>query len=387
MATSLALASALEDSTDLLLERNVHIYGSVCMKTGIDLNTLADNKVMLEKLLELDRRGGIFSQQCMEQGLITALTNKDQLVSMQAKKTANMESGGEVVALVAYKIRVMLAHIRKAYDACQDFDNHKLKDLFTICSAQKEPTTKKARKDIRLGRRPHPFLAFRCNDGEEEEDDYIGIEPQFVTKYFDLKLQVGVILFDDGTEYQADSYEAGPHGFIVCKWLEPRMDLETEIPNVFLQDGVIATLQDVAPKGKAKAQTKFKPLAKVLAVPVLKRPASADHSQAEEEEEEGEEPQQQHLQSEVGFKAVPGKKGDWTVVVFNKQDKADKAQILHIVKDRISQHGHTTREMCENIASSLKGSHAQELSAPIKSQVDQLDMLRRCAKALKDSLL
>jgi len=183
MATSLALASALEGSTDLLLERNVHIYGSVCMKTGIDLNTLADNKVMLEKLLELDRRGGIFSQQCMEQGLITALTNKDQLVSMQAKKTADMESGGEVVALVAYKIRVMLAHIRKAYDACQDFDNHKLKDLFTICSAQKEPTTKKARKDIRLGSRPHPFLAFRCKAGEEEEDDYIGIEPQFVTKY------------------------------------------------------------------------------------------------------------------------------------------------------------------------------------------------------------
>ena len=59
-ATAVCLAACLD--VQLIVDKNVDLYKSIDMKSGLSQQGLLDSKVMLKSLLEVDPRGGYFLQ-------------------------------------------------------------------------------------------------------------------------------------------------------------------------------------------------------------------------------------------------------------------------------------------------------------------------------------
>jgi hypothetical protein len=159
-----------------------------------------------------------------------------------------------------------------------------LETIFDAFDDTYKPATPMKKKKVaephRVDAKKHPFLAFRdaepaedddledleldnddCmeDDVSENEDD----EKVEVLKQFILKRSVAVIIYSDGSTYDASSYEKGKDGFIIAGFGSHSSPWETEIPNSHLnEDGSISpatvvptdALKPKKPTAKAKAK-------------------------------------------------------------------------------------------------------------------------------------
>ena len=48
--------------TEHLAAKNIELYGSTDMKVGVDIDKLDESKALLQSLLAVDPRGGLFTQ-------------------------------------------------------------------------------------------------------------------------------------------------------------------------------------------------------------------------------------------------------------------------------------------------------------------------------------
>ena len=82
-------------------------------------------------------------------------------------KAAMLRSCGEeweqVIGMLAYRVRVMLSHVRACYDRSKgELDGHALASVFhEMATGQHAPDPRVQRRQTRLGKRPHPFMMFR----------------------------------------------------------------------------------------------------------------------------------------------------------------------------------------------------------------------------------
>lgn len=96
---------------------------------------------------------------------------------MYATKTAYMMTREETVLPTSFLVRVMLSHVRQAYDNCANHDVHPLDRVFAIINAPSSVGVSRlcrvTRLEQRIGSRPNPFIHFRtgAEAGDEEEDD------------------------------------------------------------------------------------------------------------------------------------------------------------------------------------------------------------------------
>ena len=109
-----ALVPALSPCKDLLLENKGRPYSSVQMGAAPDVENLLKFQPMLDPLVSLDARGGIFAQHDIVLGLIQlGLENKEwweKVIELATQRETNRLA---VLEKMAYYIRVMLNHLRK----------------------------------------------------------------------------------------------------------------------------------------------------------------------------------------------------------------------------------------------------------------------------------
>ena len=259
----LQLVSAVTNYQVPLLAHGVNLYKSLDMKIGLDRAKLQEHIGLLGDLIRLDARGGLFSQVDMETALAKLLGNARELGKPLGSDPAGDAEG---LRLMAYKIRVMLSHVRITHDGASKTDKlHNLQPLFevmTAADARGEVThAKKLRRTERLQLRPHPFLAFRSSgDGgdisQDEDVDAVQEKARIVTKFYQPNDGVAVVLMDDGETINSDHFERGPNGFVQAVWIgTPNEYYETEFVNTCIDDEGTFTpaVKPVpAPKGKAK---------------------------------------------------------------------------------------------------------------------------------------
>ena len=208
-ATHRAIAESLAPFLAILIEKHVDIYSSSNMKTGVDVDGILSIGSIMKGFIDLDSRGGVVSQNDMASELIAALKKADKVQAMLDKKTPNMTSAEEVISMTAFLLRVSLAHLRSLYDSCANLDTHPLADLFSMITRlsieRSDQLRSTARRESRMGARPHPFINFRSADDEnkskdkdkdlEDEDDE---EPHtFISAFYDPAARVARMLLLD----------------------------------------------------------------------------------------------------------------------------------------------------------------------------------------------
>ena len=167
-----ALTLALTDHVSRLVEKNIAIYDSSDFKIGINIGQLSESLLMLHDLVKLDTRGGFFSNGDLVAAVKASVVDKAGEVAMQAKALEAHKPLEDMYLMIAYKIRVMLSHVRYACDT-HSGDAHPLKLLFDLMIDGPAPTTplsdpRRMRRTERLGnKRPHPFTCFRPADDEQ----------------------------------------------------------------------------------------------------------------------------------------------------------------------------------------------------------------------------
>ena len=124
-STVRAIEGALSGHAAALAD--VEIYSTTSMKAGVNLDMLERLSPMLLSLVELDRRGGIFTQTDVEKAVSNVFaTNGKTAEAILAESPACGIAAPDVVSLISYKVRVMLAHVRHVFDACTDVSSHRL---------------------------------------------------------------------------------------------------------------------------------------------------------------------------------------------------------------------------------------------------------------------
>ena len=242
-ATSSTLAGVLAPFAGRLVEKNVGIYSSDDFKKGIDSEVLVSNADLLEKLVAIDSRGGFFAQQSMEAAVLMAINSASLRDLLQAKTLVLHKPLEEVVALIAYKLRVMLAHVRTKWDSIVpgSVPPSGFEGIFAILE-QPQPawSARKVRRTERLKRRPHPFVHYReqdDNDDDNEDNKDSKDDSTIVSKYFDGK--AAHILKANGLVASADIYLKGPAGFAIARWIAESTDFQLEVPNSCVHDGAL----------------------------------------------------------------------------------------------------------------------------------------------------
>jgi hypothetical protein len=141
----------------------------------------------------------------------------------------------EVLELVAYKIRVMMSHVRNCYDGAKVDEKkaHQLKVLFGLLDNGHlvGSSVRKQRREARLGRRVHPFPFFRDGADDAEPTDQPDDEITPIAKYFDGGQMCARMLLSDGRMLNADAYAHGPDGFIIATWHDPKVTWATDVLN------------------------------------------------------------------------------------------------------------------------------------------------------------
>ncbi len=188
-ATTTALATALQPFSQRLVEANIQIYPSTDFKVGLNMEILTANSDMMLPLVNIDNRGGIFGQSALTEALRLVVRSDNLELLLTAKTLIHNKTMDETLALMAYKVRVMLSHVRVKFDshvagtACPPgFDK-----IFETMSMPRPTTSRRTRRMERLSSRPNPFLHFRAEDTSQEEldeEDTLAI----VSKYFDGKV-------------------------------------------------------------------------------------------------------------------------------------------------------------------------------------------------------
>ena len=102
------LASCMQDNIWALVEENVTMYPSMDLKSGIVTGLLQKHEGFLSNFMNLDPRGGIFSQDDVHKGLKKAIEKASLVERFEELSAQTDDLGGRI----AYMIRVMLSHAR-----------------------------------------------------------------------------------------------------------------------------------------------------------------------------------------------------------------------------------------------------------------------------------
>ena len=174
-------------------------------------------------------------------GLVSNDTSKS--LERRLAEASRDEAGGvplaEAYEVVAYKIRMMLSHVR-------------LQEIFSVLkespSSTPTMTMQEARREERLRQRKNPFLCFRpmgSNENVGKDED-----PTVVTLGFNGTHAEAVM--SDGSTLNADAYEKGSDGFVVAIWHDPKMRASIELPNDnCTEDGQLTAMEVPQPRPKA----------------------------------------------------------------------------------------------------------------------------------------
>ena len=215
------------------------LYDSNDPKIGIDVKLLAEAVPILLPLLEIDPRGGFFCQLDMARAVNEALTVTRLHAELVEHAAEQNKSADEIRMLVAYKIRVMLAHVRIKHDSWTAAAKPSPLDvLYGVMSKPKNDThtdVRTQRRARRLATRPCPFVNFREEEEQpsnEESDEEAAAT--VVSRYYCGKKRTATMLMSDGQQINADTYTEGTDGFIRADWLHDMSMLMLEVPNNFL---------------------------------------------------------------------------------------------------------------------------------------------------------
>ena len=101
----------------LVIALGPDLYESIDFKAGVEVDKISAAKALLLDFLELDSRGGIVAQTEVAIGLTRALdADPTSRAQMYSHATSDMDHASEVVGFTAYKVRVMLRHLRNIFD-------------------------------------------------------------------------------------------------------------------------------------------------------------------------------------------------------------------------------------------------------------------------------
>ena len=383
-----ALAAVLEPWAQELVDANINLYPSDDFKVGLSSEHLQKYNNLLLALIKLDPRGGLFGHLVMTEAVAAAIRFSDLQQVLVAKALAVGRPVDEVKSLIAYKLRVMLAHIRSKFDSQTPGSSLPgLEQVFEVLQSPARAThARKARRIERLGHRPHPFVHFRTQATEDEEPMHLAI----VSKFFDGK--VARILREDGSQTSADMYKPGPNGFVIAKWVEEQEELELEVPNSCCKEGLLQI-------GMAAEKVMKKPAAMQAEAASSSHDPSGDVENKEkdqeavkkgeeeealeqEEEEQADENEVEGKQHEFEFKVVAGHGTEMTIVV--KGIGKDKAQVLAIRGSTFAGTDWTPRTACQHIAGELQ-KEAAKVTSPVATCAFLPD-LRKLAAAMKQGL-
>ena len=220
-ATIAQLVRALNPFVDSL---RWDIYSSTDFTKGIDMAMLICSMGLLEALISIDARGGYFSQIIMA-AVVSKIVASNGDFSLHC--VSNGRDHGMVCKMVAYKIRVMTAHLRVKYDDSGELEGP-FEKLFVVMRANKPTSSRSGRRSQRLGNRPMPFIHFRV---DEDETDESADEDEIVARYFDWDDYKAKLLKSNGEIFLADNYESSSDGFTIAEWLHDGSSLRLEIPD------------------------------------------------------------------------------------------------------------------------------------------------------------
>ena len=98
----------------------------------------------------------------MDRALRNSLTETDKS-DLAARTAAEGKIIDDIIGILAYKIRVMLAHVRRSFDThVPGGEPHPLQRLFDVLKSPSSSTStsRQVKRDQRLGGRQHPFICF-----------------------------------------------------------------------------------------------------------------------------------------------------------------------------------------------------------------------------------
>lgn len=393
-ATIAALEAALRPHVLRLVDSNLQVYSSDDYKAGVNHNLMRDSVDMLESLVELDTRGGLFGQGALTQALTMCIENAGMKEELIAKTLSEHKPVTEVLALMAYRIRVMLAHLRAKFDSANNGAPEGFERLYELLEKPTPaPTTRRMRRGERIGSRPNPFVNFRAKgeaEMREEEDD---ATPVIVSKYFDGRRACA--LRDDGNIEFADTYTPTETGFVRAQWLVEGVYLDLEIPNTCCRDGVLVFETPAPSVLKRPAQAKA-PVPEEANESASEVPEEDEPEVAEQQEEcdDGEVKQEAPKKRRVATPAttdttaflrlVPGHGTKMTIVA--RSSSTDKAQLLEITSGACEGTGYTPTTACQAVIEAMQQEATEVLSVPVAKH-PSLRALRLKARACRRALL
>ena len=285
-ATARHIANIIFPFAETIVQENVNIYSSTDFKVHVHTNLLVHYSELACDFLEMDPRGAHSGQLVMQDAVRKAIWDADLQPKLLSNTVALGKPIEEVVAIIAYKLRVLLAHYRLKYDSHTPGlpAPSGLENVFDRMQAPShyQPSSKRARRMERLSSRPHPFVHFRQEEQPSDEDHE---EVDIVSTFFDTA--------------SADSYDPGPNGFVVARWSLDKRTQELEFVNSCSVGGqlVIPRASQVISRRPARAMRADQEL-------------EDEPEEAEDAEDEDEEATQQlELKSnatEVHLKLAPG---------------------------------------------------------------------------------
>eukprot|EP00959_Pyramimonas_sp_CCMP1952_P016089 340261-Pyramimonas_sp.AAC.1 len=220
-------------------------YTSDDFKKGVDTQQLRKYSSTLKALVTLDKRGGHFGQIHMQRaiGKCTAMDEyKDAFEGWRLR--LGIESYEKGVIGWAYKLRVMLAHIRTKCAAWRDKANSteptELVEIYKVFTDVPQISPQK---------RECPFVSFRAASDQKldnpEDADEDSIEVQRVVVFEGDRCR-GKRTFSDGSAEYATSYVKAD-GFINCHWDDGAV-LRTEVASQYLAPDGTHIVRPEAPK-------------------------------------------------------------------------------------------------------------------------------------------
>lgn len=306
---------------------------------------------LLKDLVAVDVRGGIFAQKDIKAAVAAMVLTPEW--TQRCLEWQSCED--EAVELTAYKLRCALAHVRLLHDSVVH-EGHVLQELFEKMKEGANMASvmdpRRARRNERLNKRQHPFPCFRKQGGDEAADEEADL-PTKVCKQWDGNK--AFLLMSDGACMNADKYEEGPNGRACARWLLEDGTQEMmmlDLPNSCVRDNKLQfTKKEEAGKKRgapaSKAAVKKRPAKRPAegsksansgeeeAAPVLKAEGAQDEVVPCEEHEDGREEdtsnaEGEELKMEATLRIASGHNGTQTLVLVNKADCHDRAQIVQV---------------------------------------------------------
>jgi hypothetical protein len=227
-------------------------YESNALEKGIEAAGLISAGQVLQAPFEIDPRGGFLGQEAFEEGLELTIAKSAALkVKFEEAAASKGIELGAIVTLCAFKIRVMLSHLRikrrawlKQDSAAQSLADPSLITLYQSINTGSSSGSKKTAKP------QNPFINFReVSESENEAEQEDGVVKPVAT-YFDPAQQQAINLMSDGTVIPATKYQAHSDGFIKAEWYDDEGNLKStfdcEVPNSCLVHGLVVTAAPTA---------------------------------------------------------------------------------------------------------------------------------------------